>query len=68
MCDQDAGCSAISCIETLGYQQLSENGKIYLQRCFYTITVFPITFSVINIAISLRQQKKMSLVLFCQIT
>ena len=54
-------CSAISCLETLGYHQLSAEEKGYLQRCFDTITVLPVTQSVIERAITLRQQRKMSL-------
>ena len=57
MKNQNTGCSAITCIETLGYHQLSENEKLYLQRCFDTITIFPVTHAVIKTSISLRQKK-----------
>ena len=61
MNNQDTGCSAITCIETLGYHRLSANEKLYLQRCFDMITIFPVTHAVIKTAISLRQQKSLSL-------
>lgn len=59
--NRNACCSAISCLETLGYHRLSKEEKGYLQRCFDTITVFPVTHIVIEKAITLRQQRKMSL-------
>ena len=61
MNNRDMCCSAISRLETLGYHQLSEEEESYLQRCFDTITVFPVTHIVIERAITLRQKRKMSL-------
>lgn len=61
MNNRDTGCSAVTCIETLGYHRLSANEKLYLQRCFDTITIFPVTHAVVKTAISLRQQKNLSL-------
>lgn len=54
-------CSAISCVETLGYHKLSGDEKYYLQRLFNTISVLPVTHAIINTAIDIRQQRKMSL-------
>ncbi len=59
--NKKASCSAISQIETLGYFKISENEKYYMQECFKTITVYPITSIIINTATALRQQKSMSL-------
>ena len=61
MYGQDTCCSAISRVETLGYPYLSANEKLYLEECFGIITVFPISQIVIDNAVILRQQRKMSL-------
>ena len=61
MDDSNTCCSAISRLETLGYPRLSKPEKNYLQKCFDTITVFSVTDAVIKSAITLRQQKNMSL-------
>lgn len=58
---QEASCSAISQLETLGYPHLSVDEKYYLETCFSIITVYPVTSQVIQRAIGLRQQRKMSL-------
>ena len=60
MQNNEASCSAISQVETLGYFQISKDENHYLQECFKTITVCPITNTIINTAIALRQQKSMS--------
>ncbi|MGB5687589.1 MAG: type II toxin-antitoxin system VapC family toxin [Candidatus Electrothrix sp.] len=54
-------CSVISCVETLGYHKLSKDEQHYLQLFFETITVLPVTQPIIDTAIALRQQRKMSL-------
>ncbi len=54
-------CSVISCLETLGYHKLSKDEQHYLQLFFEAITVLPITQPIIDTAIVLRQQRKMSL-------
>lgn len=54
-------CSVISCVETLGYHRLSEDEQHYLQLLFETIAVYPIIQPIIDTAIALRQQRKMSL-------
>ena len=61
MKDNETGCSVISRVETLGYPYLSTDEKSYLERCFGTVTIFPVTHAVIDTAVTLRQQKKMSL-------
>ena len=54
-------CSAISCVETLGYHKLSDDEKYYLQRFFNTVSVLPVTHDIISTAVEIRQQRKMSL-------
>lgn len=54
-------CSAVTLIETLGYHELSEEEKFYLERLFEIIYVLPVTQNIIKRAISLRQKKKMTL-------
>ncbi|MGR9108431.1 MAG: type II toxin-antitoxin system VapC family toxin [Gammaproteobacteria bacterium] len=61
MKDREAGCSAISIVETLGYPSLSEDESDFLKRCFETLIVYPITHNIIQVATQLRQRKKMSL-------
>jgi predicted nucleic acid-binding protein len=54
-------CSAISCVETLGYHRLSEQEKYYLHQFFRTISVLPVSRPIINTAIEIRQLRKISL-------
>jgi len=54
-------CSAISQVEVLGYPYISEDEKYYLEACFNTMIVHPVTNQVIQLAVNLRQQRKMSL-------
>ncbi len=59
--NRKAFCSAISCVETLGYHKLSNDERYYLQRLFNIVSVLPVTDAIISIAIEIRQQRKMSL-------
>jgi predicted nucleic acid-binding protein len=52
--------SAITCLETLGYHQISNQEKEYLQRFFAVVTILPISDAVIQNAIMLRQQRNIS--------
>jgi len=52
--------SAISCLETLGYHQIPNQEKDYLQRFFAVASILPISDVVIQSAINLRQQRNMS--------
>jgi len=58
---QTVYCSAISRIETLGYHALSKDEIFHLEACFEIINVYPVDDSIIQQAVNLRQQKKMSL-------
>ena len=53
--------SAVTYVETLGYHQLAPNDKMQLERFFAATTVLPITKDILDTAISLRQQRRMSL-------
>jgi len=53
--------SAISHLEILGYHLLSSEEQKYFEQFFKAASVLPISEEIINQAISLRQQKKMSL-------
>ena len=59
--NRETCCSTISYVETLGYHKLSKDEKYYLQRLFDTVSVLPVTQAIINIAVTLRQQRNMSL-------
>ncbi len=53
--------SAISYLETLGYHNISAKEKDYLQQFFSTTNMLPISNEIIQKAITLRQQQKISL-------
>ena len=53
--------SAISKVEVLGYHKLSADQRARLERLFRVLPVLPVTDDVVEIAIMLRQKRKMSL-------
>jgi hypothetical protein len=53
--------SFISKIEILGYHQLRENDKILFELFFNSINIFHLNEQIIDIAIALKQNQKMSL-------
>lgn len=53
--------SAVSKVETLGYPDLTEAEKQFLEEFFEAAEVLPISQSVIGEAIQLRQERRMSL-------
>ena len=53
--------SAISRVEVLGYHRLSDVNLVKLIAFFDLFEVLPIESQIINAAVSLRQQRKMSL-------
>jgi hypothetical protein len=53
--------SAVSYVEVLGYHRLTVIEKQYLEVFFEAATVMPISQSVLEEAIKLRQQRKMTL-------
>ena len=53
--------SAISRVEVMGYREMTEDERSILTRLFAGLQVIPITDSVLDEAIRLKQTKKMSL-------
>ncbi len=53
--------SAISQIEVLGYHQLTPSEKQYFESFFGVATVLPISDTVVEMAIKLRQSRKIAL-------
>jgi predicted nucleic acid-binding protein len=52
--------SQFSEIEVLGYYGLKPNHKQYFESVFFSLNVLPITNLIVQKAIDLRQQKKMT--------
>ncbi len=48
-------------METLGYPKLSVDERLYFEEIFRTAVVLSLTDDVVDKAVELRQQKKMSL-------
>jgi predicted nucleic acid-binding protein len=53
--------SAVSKVETLGYHELGEDEKRFLEEFFDAAEVLPVSGSAITVAIRLRQKRRMSL-------
>lgn len=53
--------SGITKLEVLGYRNLTADDKLYLESVFATVEIIPVLNEVIDLAISLRQNRKMSL-------
>ena len=53
--------SVITKLESLGYTEISIEEKNYLEKTTNNLQIFPITDEIINIAISIKQSKKMSI-------
>jgi len=59
--ENETGASAISYVETLGFHQISMHQKSSLESFFAAIEVLPLDPPVIEHAVYLRQQRRMSL-------
>ena len=53
--------SAVSYVEVLGYHQLDDEERQYLEAFFRLARVLPLSQTVLDQAVALRQQRKMSL-------
>jgi toxin FitB len=53
--------SAVSYVEVLGYHQLDDEERQYLEAFFRLAQVLPLSQTVLDQAVALRQQRKMSL-------
>lgn len=58
--DPQSFVSEITKLESLGYHRISKNDKLYLEATFQKMTVLSINAAIIQKAIELRQQRKMS--------
>jgi predicted nucleic acid-binding protein len=59
--ESDLTISAISRLEVLGYQKLSINEKSIFENFFQSVLILPVSNIVLNKAIEIRQQKKISI-------
>lgn len=59
--DADASISAISRVEVLGFDKISDSERVVLNLLLSTFAIIPITDDVLDEAIRLKQTKKMSL-------
>ena len=55
------GVSIISQIEVLGYHKLNDTDRQFLERFFQTTERFPLSETVVQMAIELRRRRRMSL-------
>lgn len=53
--------SAISYVEVLGYHRLTENYKLYFEEFFSVVEVLPISNTVLDRSVTLRQMRRMTL-------
>lgn len=53
--------SAITVVEVLGFHKIGGAERQYFERMFRTVSVLPVSDQVIDRAVSLRQNRKMSL-------
>jgi predicted nucleic acid-binding protein len=59
--DHAPAVSAVSYVEVLGYHQLDDEDRQYLEEFFRLAQVLPLSQAVLDQAVALRQQRKMSL-------
>ena len=59
--DHAPAVSAVSYVEVLGYHQLDDEERRYLEEFFRLAQVLPLSQAVLDQAVALRQQRKMSL-------
>jgi predicted nucleic acid-binding protein len=57
---QELSASNITRLEVLGYHQLDEKDKTDFHRLFERTEIYPVSSAIIELAIGLRQQRKMS--------
>jgi toxin FitB len=59
--DHAPAVSAVSYVEVLGYHQLDDQEQQYLEEFFRLARVLPLSQAVLDQAVALRQQRRMSL-------
>ncbi len=52
--------SSFSKLEVLGFHRLDADAKVYFESAFYSLTVLPVSSVILEEAIALRQQRKLS--------
>lgn len=58
--EHEPAVSALSYLEVLGYHQLTDDDRLYFNEFFEATRIIPISQEVINQAVTLRQQRRMS--------
>ncbi|HAK80232.1 MAG TPA: PIN domain nuclease [Runella sp.] len=58
--DSESRVSDFTRLEVLGFHRLDEKSKLFFESVFYSLTVLPLTEPILQTAILLRQQRKMS--------
>ncbi len=59
--DSEAAVSAITYVEVLGFHKLTPAEKLDLEQIFAAIAILPVTRPILDSAVHLRQQRKMTL-------
>ncbi len=59
--DNSCGVSASSHVEVLGFHRLTQEERVAFEETFDKLALFPLSSDVVEQAVKLRQQKKMSL-------
>lgn len=59
--EHDIAVSAVSYVEVLGYHLLTEESRLFLEEFFRIVEVLPISQTVLDRAVTLRQIRRMSL-------
>ena len=58
---QNPAVSAVSYVEVLGYHRLTNSDRVALERLFQTAVILPLDQPVLDRAVALRQQRRMTL-------
>lgn len=58
--DPSSHVSLFSKLEVLGFHRLEADSKLYFESVFYSLNVLPISTEILESAIILRQQRKLS--------
>jgi predicted nucleic acid-binding protein len=59
--EHDIAVSAVSYVQVLGYHRLTEESRLFLEEFFRIVEVLPISQTVLDRAVTLRQIRRMSL-------
>jgi toxin FitB len=59
--ENEIAVSALSYVEVLGYHRLTEESRLYFDEFFRIVEVLPISQAVLDLAVALRQMRRMTL-------